>query len=306
MKTTYKLTDRTALSSVQTKTIPCPKRRFSYRINFLTFYESYLRWLRHLIERLGAQNILLLWKETFADYDDQILLSILSSGWHEEETDETIPLEAKAEDWIEKFFPTADSIFVNSEVRNIIEGTPPIRQIRQLFSIKTVEKEMSAYDALHIRFDGLACLAETLIEKYGKQGELIVYDLITEGRLASGQGESGSVEEFIENFTAEPDMPNLFTAGLDIEVIRKTDRESIAYVRECEWARYFQDRHPQVGYLMACSTDEASYKAFNPNLRLQRTGTIMEGRDRCDFRIYAVTGKQQESENDVRTHAIIG
>ena len=27
--------------------IPCPKRRFPYQISFLTFYASYLRWLRH-------------------------------------------------------------------------------------------------------------------------------------------------------------------------------------------------------------------------------------------------------------------
>lgn len=55
----------------------------------------------------------------------------------------------------------------------------------------------------------------------------------------------------------------------------------------CEWARYFQERHPRVGYLMACSTDETAYRAFNPSLRLQRTQTLMEGGALCDFRIYA-------------------
>jgi hypothetical protein len=272
--------------------IPCPKRRFPYRISFLTFYASYLRWLKHLMERLGDQSILLLWKETFTDYDDQILLNILSSGWHEVETDETHQVEATAEAWIDDFLSSSGFELSSAEVRNIIENTPPITQIKQLFSIKTVEKEISAYDALHIRFDGFACLAEALIDKYGKQGELIIYDLMTEGRLASGQGETGSVEEFIESFTSASDTPNLFTTGLEIEVISKSAREAVAFVRECEWARYFQERHPQVGYLMACSTDEVSYRAFNPSLRLQRTGTIMEGSDQCDFRIYAVAEKQ--------------
>jgi hypothetical protein len=32
-----------------------------------------------------------------------------------------------------------------------------------------------------------------------------------------------------------------------------------------------------LGYLMACSTDEAAYRAFNDTLRLQRTSTSMEG-----------------------------
>jgi hypothetical protein len=29
-------------------------------------------------------------------------------------------------------------------------------------------KEITAYDALHIRFDGFSCLTESLIEKVGK------------------------------------------------------------------------------------------------------------------------------------------
>ena len=198
--------------------IPCPKRRFPYRINFLTLYTSYLRWLRHLMERLGEQNTLLLWKETFADYDDQVLLSILSSGWHEVETDEIHPIEATAEAWINEFLSSSGFELSNAEVRNIIENTPPITQIKQLFSSKTVEKEISAFDALHIRFDGCACLAEALIDKYGKQGELIVYDLMTEGRLASSKGETGSVEAFIESFTSDSDTPNLFTAGLEKKI----------------------------------------------------------------------------------------
>ena len=77
-------------------------------------------------------------------------------------------------------------------------------------------------------------------------------------------------------------------------MIRKSDREAVTYVWECEWARYFQERHPRVGYLMACSTDEAAYKAINPSLRLRRTETIMEGSDKCDFMVYAVAGKLQE------------
>ncbi len=275
--------------------IPCPKRLFPFRINFVTFYASYLRWLRHLIERLGYQNTLSIWKHTFAAYDDQLLMSILSSGWHEVES--TNQLEGKAEELIEEFFPTSGSELSNAEVRNIIEDTPPIRQIKQLFSIDTVEKEITAYNALLILFDGFACLAESLIDKYRKEGEFIVYDLMAEGRLASGQGETGSVEEFIEYFTSESDTPNLFIAGLEIEVISKSAREAVTYVQECEWARYFQERHPRVGYLMACSTDEVAYKAFNPSLRLQRTGTIMEGSDKCDFRVYAVAEKQQEYKN---------
>lgn len=274
--------------------IPCPKRRFPFRINFVSFYAGYLRWLRHLVERLGHQNTLSLWSSTFANYDDPLLMSILSSGWQIIKSDEANQLEREAEALIEEFFPPASAALSRSNVRNIIEDTPPIPAIKQHFSTHTIEKEITAYDALHLRFDGFARLAEALIDRFGKQGEFIVYDLMLEGRLASSQGETGRVEDFIEYFTSESDKPSLFTAGLAIEVISKSTREAVSVVRECEWARYFQERHPRVGYLMACSTDEAAYRAFNPSLRLQRTGTIMEGSDQCDFRIFAVDEKPQE------------
>ena len=41
---------------------------------------------------------------------------------------------------------------------------------------------------------------------------------------------------------------------------------------------------------MACNTDEAAYRAFNPNLRMQRSSTLMVMDKVCDFRIYAVEG----------------
>ena len=78
-------------------TTPCPQRHFPFRINFVSFYATYLRWLRHLSERLGYQNTLSIWKNTFGDYDDKFTMSILSSGWQKGDSDDTNQLEAKAE-----------------------------------------------------------------------------------------------------------------------------------------------------------------------------------------------------------------
>jgi hypothetical protein len=40
-----------------------------------------------------------------------------------------------------------------------------------------------------------------------------------------------------------------------------------------------------VGNLVACSGDEASLKAANETLSMQRTSTIMEGAELCEFRV---------------------
>ena len=264
----------------------CRKRSFLFRTDVFSFYPPYVRWLSHLSERLGAKNALSIWKSTFTDYNDTLLLKILSSDWkivnanpHDQRNE--------IEDVIKRL-ATKTLKLSNLEVRTIIENTPPIPQIKMLYSYDTVEKEITTFDALHIRFDGLACLAESLLDIYGKQGELIIYDLMIESRLDAVRDDTGSIEEFIQDFTAKPDTPNLFTAGLETQIITRTSREVILHVLECEWARYYRKYHPNVGYLMACSTDEIAYKAFNPELRMQRTQTLMEGGEKCDFRIYAI------------------
>ena len=273
--------------------IPCRERLFPYKIQTANFHETYVRWLKHLGERLGIQETLSLWKETFAEYDVALLMAILSSGWRKPSS-ETNPGES-IHTLIAGAFAGANLGISDDEGVSIVENTPPIPQIVSQFSTRTMEKEISAYEVLHLRFDAMAYLAERLIEKYGKQGELIVYDMMVEGRLAAAKGQTGSVPEFMEDFTAFDGAPNLFSAGLQTEVIRKSDEEAVLLVRECEWARYFRERHPAVGYLMACSTDEVAYRAFNRSLRMQRTQTLMEGGEMCDFRVYTIE-KGSESE----------
>jgi len=268
--------------------IPCRKRTFPFRLNILPFYRPYLRWLRHLSERLGYENTLSVWQMAFMDHDDRFLMEILSAEWHKVNSDEADQVEDEIDRLCAEFLPLANRESSSAQARKAIEDTPPIPQIRKQFSFDTVEKQITAYEVLHLRFDGLASLAEALIETYGKEGEFIVYDLIVESRLAAGEDKAGSVEEFIEDFTTKPDAADLFSAGLEIEIANQSKREAVAYIRECEWARYYRERHPLVGYLMACSSDEVAYKAFNPSLRLHRTTTLMEGGDVCDFKIYAV------------------
>jgi len=270
---------------------PCQARSFLYRLDLVSFYTAYLRWLSHLSARLGVETTHRIWKDAFAGYDDSLLMSILSSGWQQAPSPGAGETAACLDARLAEFFPAADWEPSRAEAKSLIEAAPPVAQILKLFSHAAVEKEISAYAALHLRFDGLARLAGQLIAQHGKQGELIVYDLMTASRLAANKGVTGSVEAFIADFIAEPQTPNLFSAGLDFQVVRSSAREALVHVRACEWARYFRERHPQVGYLMACSTDEVAYKAFNPDLRMQRTHTLMEGAELCDFWIHAVAEK---------------
>lgn len=111
--------------------------------------------------------------------------------------------------------------------------------------------------------------------------------MLREDRLRAEGGRTGTVAEFMADLTARPQQPDIFTAGLDQEIVRASEREVVLHIKACEWARYYRERHREVGYLMACSTDEIAYRAFNSALRTQRTSTLMEGGSLCDFRIYS-------------------
>jgi hypothetical protein len=119
----------------------------------------------------------------------------------------------------------------------------------------------------------------------------MVYDASLAELSAVGRREL-DVEEFMERraaqYSAEPEEAKMLWAALKTEVVKGTDNEVVTRVTECEYARYFRDHHPQVGYLLCCSKDNAAYLLSNKRIRLQRETTLMEGGTECDFRVYAL------------------
>jgi hypothetical protein len=65
--------------------IPCRDRVFYLQLapQFVEFYETYMYWLKHLIERLGRESTLKIWQVAFNNYDDKLLQEILSYNWEE-------------------------------------------------------------------------------------------------------------------------------------------------------------------------------------------------------------------------------
>ena len=82
---------------------------------------------------------------------------------------------------------------------------------------------------------------------------------------------------FLDAFRTPPSPDTLLGAGLTLDITPVSETEVRLDIRECEFARYYRERHPRVGYLMACSMDYAAYRAVHPAVRTQRTTTLMEG-----------------------------
>jgi hypothetical protein len=56
-------------------------------------------------------------------------------------------------------------------------------------------------------------------------------------------------------------------------------------VTECLWAQTFiEEDAADIGYATHCHVDYATATAFNPNIRMYRTKTLMEGHDYCDHK----------------------
>jgi hypothetical protein len=89
--------------------LPLSKRVFPFRLaSWLPrYYASYLRWLRHLLERLGHDGALSIWQDVYQGYEDERLLPILRTGWKEVAPEERIEVGESIAGSLSRFFPAA-------------------------------------------------------------------------------------------------------------------------------------------------------------------------------------------------------
>jgi len=274
---------------------PCRQRTFPFWLayEFEYHYIFSLRWLKHFLERLGRDHTLAVWEDAFRGYDTSLLESILAVEWQDAPEQYAAEMEEQLTAFAASHFPVAG--VSAEEARHLIDHMPPFEQIRRHFSTLDVMREITTYQALHLFRDSLALIAEGMLARYRKAGELIVYDAVLE-EWSPEPGEEMEAAEYLrqraERFSKEPEEADIHSAGLQVELLRATDSEVVTRVTECEWARYYQEHHPRVGYLLACSADNAAYRSTNHRLRLQRTTTLMERGTECDFRVYDVEAQE--------------
>lgn len=250
--------------------------------------ERYVHWLRHLLERLGREATLAAWEQAQGSQEDTLLEEILEGDWRAD-LGEPVDIAARLEAALATSFAGSVEGVAAEEARALVERMPPLPQIRQRLADLNVVREVTTCESLHLSFHGLALLIEALMDQHGKQGELIAYDTLKRW-VEAGRGEEMAAEAFLEVFKTPFDPATRQGAGLDYTLVRATADEVILHIHDCAWAHYYREHHPRIGYLLACSMDETSYRGMNPRIRMQRTTTLMEGGKLCDFRIYALPG----------------
>lgn len=136
------------------------------------------------------------------------------------------------------------------------------------------------YEILVAEFDQET--AKRLIEKSVHQSSL------AQGRaLAEALNGPTSLQSFI-------DLQHLWQAGgtLEIEIEREDEEVFQFRVTRCKYSEMYREMGlADLGSILSCRRDATLCQGYDPNLTLNRTQTIMEGGQHCDFQfLYKSSG----------------
>ena len=103
--------------------------------------------------------------------------------------------------------------------------------------------------------------------------------------------------EDLEGFTQVRDSWGGADGDLTIEPVR-TDAEHLDFnVTHCRFAEMYQRLGARdLGFVLSCTRDFSLSQGYSPNLKLERTQTIMQGAAYCDFRYTYVPANIRVSE----------
>ena len=73
--------------------------------------------------------------------------------------------------------------------------------------------------------------------------------------------------------------------AIEIKKIKETENELFFDVTHCGYVEIYEKLGiKELGFTLSCSRDFPFMEGFNPEIKLKRTKTIMEGAEYCDFR----------------------
>jgi len=126
-----------------------------------------------------------------------------------------------------------------------------------------------------------------LVDRLGKEEA----QSIIEASIRSAAIEEG--KRFAAMESGRPDLVRfaalqplwLKSDALQVLPLRQTETEFAFDVTRCKYAEmYVEMGLEEIGHLLSCNRDGTFCKGYNPQIRLTRTQTIMQGASHCDFR----------------------
>ena len=143
-------------------------------------------------------------------------------------------------------------------------------------------------------------LIEAFMEKFGREETIAVAsDIILKLAEESGQQLAercgGNSLENLSNGTGQ------WSAGgaLKRDVLEKTDSKYNYNIVRCKYADMYKELGlEELGFIFSCGRDGKMFGGFNPNIKFERTQTIMQGAAYCDFRLSLDEGDAASSKGE--------
>jgi hypothetical protein len=136
------------------------------------------------------------------------------------------------------------------------------------------------------RYSELIGVLKALENELGKEKLIAVLKKNTSKKwLKRGQEQAkeigdNSLAAYVKQFRP-PSYQNVLTH----EIVEDTDTAFQIKVTECIWAKTFIDAGmEEYGYAHICYGDYSWAKGFNPNMKMERDKTLMQGNDCCNHR----------------------
>lgn len=165
-------------------------------------------------------------------------------------------------------------------------GTDRSRQEVHKFDAKRAQ-ELSSMDLTRMQNRAFMDFIKVLRPEIG-DGELIRILRLGSAEMGRRIGEMAgerAPDRTFRTFTAQFRPPR-FADTLTHEVVEDTDDAFAIRVTECVWAAVFREAGlaGEIGNAAICNMDYHTPVAFNPNIRMERDRTLMQGHDHCNHR----------------------
>jgi len=154
---------------------------------------------------------------------------------------------------------------------------------------KTNTEEVSHIKRREIQAPIVSAIVNGFIKELGKEktleilSKVIEQDAIESGRMLANEFKGNGMNELsqlIKEVWCDEE-------AMVIEVLRETEDEFHFNVTKCRYAEAYKKLNVhELGKCLSCNRDFSFNEGFNPDIKLERTLTIMEGADHCDFRYF--------------------
>ena len=149
------------------------------------------------------------------------------------------------------------------------------------------ERKLTYKQFFAVRYRNSIELAKALTEEIGKEKTIALLKKHTAARMTKqGQAQAKrSPDTNFSTYVATFKDPETFKNTLTMEIVEDTDTVFELKVTECLWAKTYLDADAgDIGYASVCYGDYAWAESFNPQIKMVRDKTLMEGAPICNHR----------------------